>query len=200
MTCTAFAEDMVFWQVFTVPNEFEFHIPFSMMLEEDSALKFSRLDGVEQQQKDLTLMFVPNKRITGKKLNAKVILNIMINDDEVGYPQWGESIPFTSAELEKWEKDYIAYFADKSLLENTGDAFYNVVASASILKISGTEAINFVFTSFDERNKLRYNFVCDFYNGSHVYSFLVSIPFEELEYWTRLNNDIRDIIKTVKPI
>ena len=200
ISSNVFAMDANFWQVFTVPKEFEFQLPVTMVIEENSAYELSRLDGIEQINKDMTLYFIPNKRFNNKKLNAKVVLNIMVNDNAVGYPRWGEKIPFTFSELEKWENDYIGYFADKSLLENTGETFNSVVSSAFILNINGIETINFVFASQDLLGNLIYNFVFDFYNGTHVYSFLVSIPFDELEYWTRVDTDLRDIIRTVRPL
>ena len=213
ITSLCFAEAMRFngWTTLIIPGEVEFQIPPTMEVQGESLKALMKLYSPETyrgsypegsvklmaQQKGLT-----DANYIAKNYFVRATVQVATDDSsEPSFPSFGESLGFSSDELSALDEALIEGIkATMNLSTMRNVRFLGVTKHAEIVHIDGKEAVHFAYNTQNKGYPPLYNDVYLFYNRNKVYRVSTMIRSTEYGYWTQPGADVRDIVRTLRPL
>ena len=212
ISSACFAEAMRFngWTTLIIPGEVEFQIPPTMEVQGESMKALMKLYSPETyrgsypegsvklmaQQKGLT-----DNNYIAKNYFVRATVQVATDDSEPPFPSFGEPIGLSSDELAAFDEaliDGIKATMNLPTMRNT--RFLGVTNHAEIVHVDGKEAVHFAYNTQNEGYPPLYNDVYLFYNRNKIYRVSTMIRSTEYEYWTQPGADVRDIVRTLRPL
>lgn len=199
------------WTTVKIESDVEFQIPPTLELRtndfqnllDDNSLEIAK-DVYKFTNKNLVKQIVAQPKgannLEPSALEHFASVKFRIEKFSNTLPKWGDDVKFTSKYLAKSDKERIEqiYSYYKTIPEFKSFNVY-VIKPSRILAISGTKCI---YGQMGMKWEGQEELVLDsylFFNGDRIYTFTISIASNDYEYWTTNDNNLRNIVNTVKP-
>ncbi len=198
-TSKAFAETYDGWITVKAGEELEFQIPPTMEVQSEAYQKAH--DSPEFRKSvnaNCELRMVAQQKGLNDNIKeayshyVRAVLKIIPMPEYVH--KWGEKIEATNQELKE--------FNDLIVSSAYDDDTIKLVGISQPTRISHVNNIPCLYTRYETQynnNPFVINEIYHFFNGKKCYTFLTMIRSTEYEHWTSGKNDVRAIVKTIRP-
>ena len=186
------------WITVKAGDELELQIPPTMELQsEDYQKNMTPISSVKETGSKVDFRIVAQQKGLNDNVEeayshyVRAVLKIISLPTQTF--KWGERIEATKQELKE---------INDSLISSSYGNLIKLVSVSQTTQISDVNNIPCLYTRYEtqyENNPIVINEIYLFFNGRKCYSFLTMIRSTEYEYWTSGKNDVRAIVKTIRP-
>ena len=185
------------WMTVNMANEIEFQIPPTLEMQTERYINQIK-NNAPQYMYDMMAKPTETKYIIQQRglndgspdaLKHFVRIFISIIDNEYEMPRFGEQLDVTKDELDEFNGIFLQ-----------APGLVDIINPVHITDIDGKQAVRITYATQFPGYPVAINDEYYFYNGHKIYRVRIMIRSTEYQLWTDGNNDIRNVVKTLKLI